>query len=239
MIVEEENIPVFVLIHGAFRGGWSWQKARRILQARDYEAFAPSLSGAGERAHLNRPDILLEDWVNDVTALLNAEDLKNVILVGHSQGGIVIQAVAEAVPERIAKLVFIDAPVLRDGECAVDAIPAEIRAKFGETPANALIPPMPLKVSQDFTEQEVSWINARLTAVPTNPSLERIQIARSFKIPHEYIFCAQTPPVYPASFTRHRFEAEGVKYLLIDTGHDCIMTHPQLIADLLVEIAAK
>lgn len=228
---------VFVLIHGAFRGGWAWQKVRRLLMQDGFEVFAPSLTGAGERAHLLSPEITLDTWVQDVVNLLNYEDLENVILVGHSQGGIVIHAVAEAVTERIKQLVFIDAPVLRDGECAIDAIPEDVRAKFGETPPNSLIPPIRLQANEHFSEEDIAWINQRLTPVPTNPSMEQIRIARSENIPHRYVFCSQTPPFYPSSFTRQRFDADGTQYDLLDAPHDSIWTHPELVAELLIDSA--
>ncbi|NJM52877.1 MAG: alpha/beta hydrolase [Blastocatellia bacterium] len=150
----------FLLLHGAFRGGWAWQKVRRILQNRGHEVFAPSLTGAGEKAHLLSPEITLEIWIKDIVNLLNCEDLDNVTLVGHSQGGIVIQAVAEAITERISKLIFIDAPVLQDGECAVDVLPKSVRERFGETPKNALIPPIPLAKTNIFpTKRLLGLIN--------------------------------------------------------------------------------
>jgi pimeloyl-ACP methyl ester carboxylesterase len=222
-----------VLVHGAFRGGWAWQKVRRILQSQGFEVFALSLTGAGEKAHLLSAEITLQTWVEDIVNLLNCEDLRDVILVGHSQGGVVIQAVAEAIAERISKLVFIDAPVLRDGECAIDVLPKSVREKFGETPKNALIPPMPLQANEYFSDEEIAWFNQRLTPVPTNPSLEKIHIERSANLPHTYIFCSQTPPFYPASYTRQRFDRERINYQLIDAPHDCIWTHAELIAEIL------
>ncbi len=219
-----------VLIHGAFRGGWAWQKVRRILQTKGHEVFAPSLTGAGEKIHHLSPEITLETWTDDIVNLLNSEDLSDVVLVGHSQGGIVIQAVAEAVTERISRLVFIDAPVLQDRESAVDILPKEVREKFGETPRNSLIQPIHLRSNEHFSDEEIAWFNQRLTPVPTNPSLQKIRIERSANLPHQYVFCSQTPPGYPATYTRQRFDNEGVAYKLIDAPHDCIWTHAELIA---------
>jgi pimeloyl-ACP methyl ester carboxylesterase len=227
------NPKPFLLIHGAFRGGWAWQKVRRLLQAKGHEVFAPSLTGAGEKVHLLSPEITLETWTDDIVNLLNAEDLRDVVLVGHSQGGIVIQAVAEAIAERISRLVFIDAPVLQHNQSAVDVLPKEVRKKFGETPPNSLIPPIPLRPNGHFSDADIAWINARLTPVPTNPSLEKIRIERSANLQHNYVFCSQTPPNYPPSYTRQRFDIEQVSYKLIDAPHDCIWTHPELVAECL------
>ena len=225
-----------ILVHGAFRGGWAWQKVRRILQHQGYEVFAPSLTGAGERKHLNSEKITLQTWVDDVVNLIETEGLYEVVLVGHSQGGIIIQAVAETISERVSKLIFIDAPVLCDGDCALAVIPEEIREKYGVTPRNAMIQPIYLPPNTDFDEAETIWINERLTAVPTNPAFENIRIEKSANIPHDYVFCTKTPPFYPASFTRKRFDAENISYKLIEAGHDCLMSEPELVAKILINL---
>ncbi len=224
-----------VLIHGAFRGGWAWQKVKAILQSKDCLVFAPDLTGAGEKSNLNSAEITLETWTNDIKNLIESEDLHDVILVGHSQGGIVIQAVAEAISERISKMIFIDAPVLRDGECALDILTKDVREKFGEPARNALIAPIPMQENEDFSAEETAWINERLTAVPTNPSFDKIRIKKSANIPHRYIFCTKTPPFFPSNFTRKRFDVEQIEYELIDAPHDCILSHAELVAKLLSE----
>lgn len=199
------------------------------------EVFAPSLTGAGERAHLNSSQITLKTWTDDIVNLIESEDLHNVVLVGHSQGGIVVQSVAETIPGRISRFVFLDAPVLRDGECALDVLPPEIREKFGAPSPDALIQPIALKPNEYLTKSETDWVNARLTPVPTNPSFEKIRVLHSAKIPRKYFFCSQTPSFYPSSFTRRRFDAESVNYELIDAPHDCIWSHAELIAEILAD----
>jgi pimeloyl-ACP methyl ester carboxylesterase len=225
-----------VLVHGAFRGGWAWQKVRQILQAKGFDTFSPSLTGAGEKAHLLSVEITLETWVLDIVNLLKYEDLTDVILVGHSQGGIVIQAVAEEAAERISKLVFIDAPVLQNGQCALDVLPKDLREKFGKIQGNTLIQPTPITENEYFSAEEAAWFNERLTPIPTNPGLQKIRVEKSAKIPQKYIFCSQTPPFFPSVFTRQRFDKQGVKYELIDAPHDCIWTHAEKIAEICQKI---
>lgn len=234
----QKQFPI-VLVHGAFRGGWAWQKVRRILQANGREVFTPSLTGAGEKTGLLSAEITLEIWISDIVNLLKYEDLTDVVLVGHSQGGIIIQAVAEEISERISRLIFIDAPVLQDGECAVDILPQEIREKFGKIKKNALIQPTPITVDEYFSDKEAAWFNERLTAVPTNPSMQKIKVQKSAKIHQKYVFCTQTPPFFPANFTRQRFDSDGVKYDLIDAPHDCIWTHAEKIAEICSESSLK
>jgi pimeloyl-ACP methyl ester carboxylesterase len=185
------------------------------------------------------PEITRGDWTQDIANLLLYEDLSGAVLVGHSQGGIVCQAVAEAAPERIGRLVFIDAPVLRDGECALDAMPAEILAKYGPTPPNAVIPPTPLTPNEFLDTVETAWVNERLTGAPTNPSLETIAVRRSAHLPRHYLSCRQTPPFFPSVFTRRRLEREGVEFTWLDAPHDCPLTHPAQTAEFIETVCVS
>ncbi len=140
-------MATFVLIHGAFRGGWSFQFVQERLQAQGHTVFAPSLTGAGDRGHLIASVQGLDTWTQDITRLLESEDLKAVILVGHSMGGFVATAVSEGAAERIAHLVFLDAPVPRPGETAWEQLPGNIRARFPTPERAALVPPFPVASS--------------------------------------------------------------------------------------------
>lgn len=232
-------MATFVLIHGAYRGGWCWRRVRRLLQADGHEVFAPSLTGAGERAHLNAETITLATWIEDVAKLLEYEDLRDVILVGHSQGGVVITAASEYAAERIAQLVYLDAPVPEDGQSAMDLLPAEVRARFGAQPLPAMSQPQPLQASDEFSAEQVAWINARLTPAPTAPAREpiRLQNPAALALPRHYFFCRHTPDFYPSSFTRQRFERTGAPFQWLEAGHDVMLSHPELVADLLNQIA--
>src|SRR5437868_3067875 len=116
----------FVLIHGAFQGGWCWNRVRKILQELGHDVFAPSLTGLGERKHLLDPAIGLDTHVQDVSNLLEFEDLGDVILVGHSYGGMVITGACELASHRIGHLVYVDALMPRDGESNLDILDPEV-----------------------------------------------------------------------------------------------------------------
>ena len=122
----------YVLVHGAWGGGWYWKKLLPLLHAQGHEVYAATLTGLGERVHLANPEIGLGTHVHDVVNLLAYEDLSDVILVGHSYGGMVITGVADCVPERIAHLAYLDAFVPEQGQSLVDLIPAERRAHVHE-----------------------------------------------------------------------------------------------------------
>jgi pimeloyl-ACP methyl ester carboxylesterase len=232
-------MATFVLIHGAYRGGWSWQRVRRLLQAAGHEVFAPSLTGAGERAHLGNGNITLATWIDDVVKLLEYEDLREVILVGHSQGGVVMTAASEYAAERLAHLVFIDAPVLEDGQAAIDLLPPALTAQFNERSPDPLSTPRPLLPGHGLSEADAQWINARLTPVPIAPSLEpiRLQNPAALALPRSYFFCRDTPNFFPSAYTQQRFDETGVTYQVLEAGHDVILSHPQLVADALTQIA--
>src|SRR5438874_4002154 len=105
----------FVLVHGAWHGGWCWIKVTRLLTDAAHVVYTPTLTGLGERGHLARPEIDLEAHIQDIVAVLEAEELRNVVLVGHSYAGMVITGVAGRVPNRIASLVYLDAFVPESG----------------------------------------------------------------------------------------------------------------------------
>lgn len=119
------NQPTYVLVHGAWHGSWCWKRVRKNLQNAGHQVFAPTLTGLGERSHLNSAAVNLSTHIADIVNLLRWEDLSNVILCGHSYSGMVISGVADQVPERIDTLVYLDAVVPEDGECVFDLLSRE------------------------------------------------------------------------------------------------------------------
>src|SRR5262245_30690572 len=114
-----------VLVHGGWEAGWCWRKVVPLLRDAGHEVFAPTLTGLGERKHLASPEVGLDTHVQDIVGVLESEELDEVILVGHSYGGMVIAGVAERVPERLAQLVYLDAFVPEDGQSTLDLLPPE------------------------------------------------------------------------------------------------------------------
>lgn len=110
--------PTIVIVHGAWGGAWAFKKVEALLRQKGFEVYRPQLTGQGDRVHLARPDIGLNTHVDDVVNTILYEDLRDIILVGHSYGGMVISGVAERVPERIKRLVYLDAMVPNDGDSA-------------------------------------------------------------------------------------------------------------------------
>ena len=123
-------MAVFLIVHGAWSGAHAWRWVRPLLRAAGHEVFTPALTGLGERSHLVSRQVDLEIHVQDVVSVLEYEDLREVVLVGHSYGGTVITGAADRVPERVARLVYLDAEVPGDGESEYDLPPPDERVGY-------------------------------------------------------------------------------------------------------------
>jgi pimeloyl-ACP methyl ester carboxylesterase len=138
-------MSTYLLVHGAWHSGRCWERVVPLLRAAGHRVLAPSLTGYGDKAHLLGPDVGLDTHVADVVSLIEQEDLTEVVLVGHSYAGLVISSVLNAVPDRIAQLVYLDAMVPHDGETAVDVMPANQHAieQARNSTSGWRVPPMP------------------------------------------------------------------------------------------------
>ena len=122
---QTSNPKSFVLAHGSWHGGWCWRRVADRLRGLGHTVFTPSYTGMGDRAHLLNRDITIDTFVQDLIAVIETEDLAEVILVGHSFGGIPISGVADRIPEKIARLVYLDAIVVENGKSAFSIYPPE------------------------------------------------------------------------------------------------------------------
>jgi pimeloyl-ACP methyl ester carboxylesterase len=128
-------VATFVLVPGAWLGGWVWREVARDLRGRGHEVYPVTLTGLGERVHLARPDVDLETHISDVVNVLAYEDLRDVVLAGHSYAGVVITGVADRVPERLAQLVYVDSAPVEDGQALLDFFGPEAGAALERTVA--------------------------------------------------------------------------------------------------------
>jgi pimeloyl-ACP methyl ester carboxylesterase len=197
----EGNKMTYVLIHPAWFGGWCWKKLTPLLRAHGHEVFTPTLTELGERAHLARPEIGLEIHVRDIINVIEYEDLRNVILVGNSSGGMVITGVADHMPERIAHMVFLDAFVPTDGQSMLDVIPPDRRSALegfvqkegaGWVLPRFAPPPWEKLVAETWqvTEKtDLDWILPRLCPTPFGHFKEPVMRKNpgAEKLPRTYI----------------------------------------------------
>jgi pimeloyl-ACP methyl ester carboxylesterase len=159
----------FVLVHGAGHGGWCWIRVARLLRAAGHEVFTPTLTGHGERAHLTA-DVGPATMVQDIVAVLENEELRGVVLVGHSLGALVTLGVAARVPHRLRRLVLLDGLVVEPGECGFDGFPpeaAESRTAAAKASETGLAYPVPSANGFGLTDpDDRAWVDRRLTPQP-------------------------------------------------------------------------
>jgi pimeloyl-ACP methyl ester carboxylesterase len=237
-------MATYVLVHGGAHGGWCYGPVARILRAAGHDVHAPTLTGVGERAHLLSPDVDLDTHITDVVAVLHYEDLRDVILVGHSYGGMVITGVADRATDRVGHLVYLDAATPADGQSLAElAAPlmnaARARARVVDGVELVLYPgtePMP---NYGVTDPEaVAWMAERLTPHPFRCFEQPLRLANEAavrKIPETQIVCTSTLATRdPARMEPAR--AAG-RLWDIDTGHDLMITEPGKVAELLLRLA--
>ena len=226
-------MPAYVLVHGAWHGGWCWRRVRRALEASGDVVYSPTLTGLGDRAHLVSRDVGLETHIADVLAVLETEDLSDVVLVGHSYSGMVVTAVADRAAKRIARLVYVDAVVPRDGQCLYDRSSPQAKSFFEEQAKAGgdgwLVPPAGAKFLGLQREEDLNWVLPRLTPHPVRTFREAVRLA-SDPPPRRYINCiGDKPPGQPRSS-----QAEGIAdYHELRTGHDAMVTAAGEVAALL------
>jgi len=185
----------------------------------------------------------LDTHVQDVTNVLQFEDLHDVILVGHSYGGIVITGVAERTAERLAHLCYLDAFVPRDGQALADFVGPEMvadaREKAKRSRDGSRVPmPFPLAAVGVEEEADVSWMTARLTDHPLNTILQPIRLSNpaARAVPRTFIYCSEPAIGFFEGFAEQA-RSEGWRYREIATGHTAMVTAPRRVADLLLEVA--
>jgi pimeloyl-ACP methyl ester carboxylesterase len=237
----------FVLVPGAFSGGWIWARVASKLRAAGHMVFTPSNTGIAERSHLLAPSITLDTFVKDIAGVIAAEELTDVVLVGHSFGGIPVSGAAELVASRIKHLVYLDSLVVQPGKSAFDGLPAEVvaaRRKAAQDSSGGLslpVPPPATFAGLGVTEErDVAWLKRRFTPHPLGayetPLVVKNPIGNG--LPRTYIAC--THPVFgPANPSKAWVQQQSAwSWVEIPTGHLPMVTAPDLLVQTLMKVAA-
>jgi pimeloyl-ACP methyl ester carboxylesterase len=224
----------FVLVHGAWHGGWCWKKVVPLLQAAGHRVVALTLTGPGERAHLISPEVGLTTHVEDVVNTLEMEDLTDVILVGHCYGGLVISGVAARAASRIRRLVYLDALVAEHGQSAFDLNSQQFRQRLEAAAAehgDGYKAPAILEILGVSDAADLEWLRPRLRPQPIESFRQPVQ-ARSpaQPMPSTYILCKQ----FGFQETAAKCRLKGWPVLEIDCGHDAMIVKPRELVDLLL-----
>ncbi|MCR6490527.1 alpha/beta hydrolase [Amycolatopsis sp. OK19-0408] len=224
-------MSTFLLVHGAWHTGRSWDRVVPLLESAGHRVLAPSLTGYGDKAHLLSPEVGLGTHIDDIASLLESEH--DVVLVGHSYAGMVISGAADRAPERVARLVFLDAMVPEDGETAADVIPMT-KQLIDNAVDGWRVPPLDGLFGVTDPE-DVAWLRSMLSDQPVRCLTEPVRLAdpAAKAIPRTHIHCVGGEPT---GITR-RAVPPGEPVRELPTGHDCMITMPAELAGLLLEAA--
>ena len=231
----------FVLVHGAWHGGWCWRHVAARLRARGHQVYTPTLTGLGERAHLLDSNTGLSTCIADIAAVIDAEELQHVVLVGHSFAGPVITGVADRMPERLKQLVYLDALVVQHGQSALSLFSADVQQERSRTideQGLRMAIPSPEKFGVIAPAQQ-AWLMRRLTPHPLKAYTEPLMLQHPVGngLPKTYI--AVTDPWYPPlAALRDWVRAQpDWQWRELAAGHDAMVTSPEALADLLEALA--
>lgn len=230
----------FVLVHGGFHGGWCWRLVADRLNAMGHRVTCPTSTGLGERRHLLRADLSLDTLVHDLVNHLQAEELSDVVLVGHSFGGLSISGAADRVPQRIRHLVYLDSLIIQPGQTPFDALPDDVVAQRRQSckvfDGVRCFPPMPVTafgIPPDHPN--AAWVLRQLTPQPESlyDSVLALDNPVGNGLPCTYIACTRPLLASVASSQAWARSQPGWRYIEIDACHDVMVTEPERLATML------
>jgi pimeloyl-ACP methyl ester carboxylesterase len=226
----------YVLVHGAFVGAWSWSRVVPELEAAGHAVHAPALTGVGERADEATPDVGLLTHIDQITRFIEANDLRDVVLVGHSYGGMVVAGVARRVPRRIAGIVYVDAFAPEPGQSAFDVLPS-LRDAFAalllpERPW--LVAPFPLEALGVYDPELRTWAEPQLTPMLWKAVEETLPTDAGDlgEVPTVFVHCARGQFFDDIAAD---LRSRGIPVLTLDEGHMPHLTNPRRLAAMLIQ----
>ena len=232
-------MATFVVAHGAWSAAWAWKKMRPLMRTAGHELWTPTYTGLGERAHLGHVDVSLDTHIQDVVAVLEAEDLTGVHLIGHSYGGMVATAVADRARDRIAHLIYLDAFAPMNGQGVFDLVPPDIALKM-EAGAKASasgygIPSNPMP--SDTSPEDQAWAGPRRLPQPVKAFSTKLTLSAEPSAPRTYIYARKAGIGDNFRKFYDRAKREGWNTYQIESSHNPHITNPQALLAILNEIA--
>lgn len=230
----------FVLVHGAWHGGWCWRDVKRLLLAEGHRVFTPTMTGLGERSHLGRADTGLSVHIEDIAAVLRSEELEGVIVVAHSYAGLPCSYVAGAMPGKVHRLVYLDSLLPTPGRSVFQDMPAQPRAALEKTLLDGFRLPSFRAEMFDVpkTHPNFEWLARRLTAMPMAPFTDmQPPLPPGFAgVAKTYVRCTGNSLDGPRAGAAKAAE-NGWQVIDLDSGHDAMITAPGETAALLERLA--
>lgn len=233
-------MATFLLIHGAFHGGWCFDKLRPLLEAGGHNVLTPTLSGLGERHHLAALGLInLDTHIADITNLIEWLDLDEIVLCGHSSGGMVITGVADRLAHRISKLCYLDAEMPEDGDSLVSLFPdlLPLIAENSRALGGALVAPMPSEAFGVGAANQ-AWVDAKMTPTPIACCTQQITLSGAYQSISERILVYNTTPISIPTPMAGWYEPlrgrAGTHVYGIEGGHDFIIDNAAGAAQILL-----
>jgi pimeloyl-ACP methyl ester carboxylesterase len=228
----------FVLVHGAWHGGWCWRYVVARLREHGHRVYSPTLTGLGDRVHLLQPTTGLSTHIEDIVSTLEVEELNDVVLVGHSYSGMVLGGVADRVRSRLRRLVFLDSLVPVSNQSLAEAANLSITELRGQSQDGVTLPVPPVSYfNVDHATWQGRWLERRLTPQPIAAFLDRVEFRNGgiTGVASTYIRCTQTA----LATSHYALLARNLGWSVrtLDTGHDAMITAPGQVAALLEEEA--
>jgi hypothetical protein len=230
----------FVLVHGAWHGGWCWRRVADLLAAKGHKVFTPTLTGLADRSHLLSKEVILDTHIADIAGLFKWEDIKDVCFVVHSYGGWPGSGALEQIGDRVSSIVWVDAFKPENGQRGVD-YSSEFSRKALEAavakgePGRAAPPAAAFHVN----EKDLAWVDSKTTQQPNGVALQPIKLtgARDKVAKKTYIRATTyANPSFVAALAKTKADPAWKTYEL-DTGHDVMVDSPERLTEILLEVA--
>ncbi len=230
----------FVLVHGAWHGGWCWQRVAERLRADGHNVFTPTLTGLGERSHLLRAGIDLKTHITDVVNVIKWEGLTDVVLCGHSYGGFIISGVAEVMAPLIRSIVFLDAFMPKNGESIRDlTAPTVLETIDGALQRSDLAIPPRSAEAFGVNPADRAWVDRMCVGQPIGCFTDKIVLtgARDKIAKKSYIrAAAYANPGFDRALASVKSDPSWRTYA-VNCGHDVMVDDPARLTEILLEAA--
>jgi pimeloyl-ACP methyl ester carboxylesterase len=234
----------FVLVHGAWHGGWCWSRVTNLLIQQGHQVYTPTLTGLGERSHHLSREVNLETHIQDVVCIFEFEELTDVTLCGHSYGGFVITGAADRIPEHISSIVYLDAFIPKDGQSVRDLIPGKGKADENiQVKEDSEVWKVPPRSAESFMVQapeDRAWVDRRCVPHPYATMIQPINLTDNWQNIRTKTFLEAglyiTSPFGP--FAKYAKNDPDWYYENIEAGHDVMIDEPEKLTAALIRAAA-
>lgn len=239
--IAQTSRTTFLVCTGAWSAGWSWKKVHPLMAASGHRLVVPTYTGLGEREHLASSSNDLETHIQDMLAVIKYQDLRDILLVGHSYGGMVATGVADRARDRITQLVYLDAFVPTDGQSLMDVGPPAVRQRMQELAKAGdgwRVPSNP--IPSDTSEADVKWISERRLPQSIRCFEQPLKMrGGDLTLPRSYVYFTRVPPADPfRPFAERARNDPSWRYYELDASHSAHVTAPEALARLLQTIVS-